>query len=296
MIYKVMYDKIKNFLDTLPITYTTNDTSVSGVILDFFIEDKKVGIVVNDFLNHNSTFSPSGSVPKSKKFHFNQTQLCSAQGVRLLHAWEHCIDESLKCKFGSWPVFKNIIRSACGIYDQQIYARKTKVVEFPAKATKVFFDTNNINGYRPALITYALVYKDITSPTINDILMAYSVGHCYFGKGLYEVEIARGACILGLQIIGGSSKLWKYITENTSYQSIVYYVDQNFYDGKSISFLSGTSRITSDVSFWNWHLDIKQLKNREPSKHGEIMKKKADGLLWEVCNAGTVVNVWRRAP
>lgn len=289
-----MYDKIRDFLDALPITYSTNDTSVDGVVLDFFIQDKKVGIVVNDFLNHNSTFSHNDSVPKSKKFHFDQTQLCSAKGIRLIHAWEHCVIESLNCKFGSWLVFKNIVKSACGIYDRQIYARKTKVIKFPAKDTKLFFDTNNINGYRPATTTYALVDKDVINPTINDIIMAYAVGHCYFGKGAYEAEIARGACVLGTQVIGGASKLWNYIIKDTLFKSIVYYVDLNFYDGRSISFLPDTEFVKSDVSFWNWHLDTKQLKNREPSKHSQIMQKKADGYLWEVFNAGTQVNVWTR--
>lgn len=286
--------KIQQFLDTLPITYITNYTCIQEVVLDFYIVDKKVAINVNDFLTHNTTYTFGAIAPKSKKFHFNQTKICSSLGIRLIHAWEHCIDETLNCKFGSWLVLQNIIKSACGLYDKQIYARKTKVVEFPAKITKPFFDKNNINGYRPSTTTYALVYKDIVNPTVNDILMAYSVGHCYFGKGIYDAEIARGACILGMQVIGGASKLWKYIIQNTMYNSIVYYVDQNFYDGRSISFLSGASHVTSDVSFWNWHLDTKQLKNREPSKHSEIMQKRSNGLLWEICNAGTAVNVWKR--
>lgn len=288
--------KVQQFLDSIQVTYVINYTQIDGVTLDFFIPDKKVAINVNDFISHNTTYAIAGSIPKTKKFHFLQTQICSSAGIRLIHAWEHCIDEKINCKFGSWFVLQNVIKSACGLYEKQIYARKTKVVEFPAKLTKPFFDKNNINGYRNASTTYALVYKDIVTPTVDDILMAYSVGHCFFGKGIYDAEIARGACVIGTQVIGGASKLWKYIIENTLYDSIVYYVDQNFYDGRSISFLSGASHVTSDVSFWNWHLDTKQLKNREPSKHSEIMQKRSNGLLWEVCNAGTAVNVWKRNP
>jgi hypothetical protein len=178
--------------------------------------------------------------------------------------------------------------------DKPIYARKTKVVEFPAKETREFFNTNNINGYRNATTTYALVMKDIVDPKPSDILMAYSVGHCYFGKGLYDAEIARGACQLGIQIVGGASKLWNYIIEKTSYKNIVYYCDTNYYNAKSLAFLPNTKYAKEDVSFWNWHLLSKELKNREPNRHSEIMTKLKNGELYEVCNAGTKVFVWER--
>ena len=56
--------------------------------------------------------------------------------------------------------------------------------------------------------------------------MCYTVGHAFFGKGAYDAEIARGCCItnykktgLGIQVIGGASKLWKAILN--------YYEDKN---------------------------------------------------------------------
>ena len=113
-------------------------------------------------------------------------------------------------------------------------------------------------------------------------------------NGKYSAEIARGACQLGLQVIGGASKLWKYIIENTDYESVVYYTDLNYYNSKSLAFLSGVEFVKKDVSFWNWHLDTNSLKNREPNIHAQIMAKRANGLLWEVCNAGTAVFVWKR--
>ncbi len=298
MTYEEMYEKVKDFLDTLNISYQEKvSDKVLGYTLDFYIEhnNNKVAIAVNDFLNNNSTYAPEGSTPKPKKYQLHKSQACNKEGIRLIHAWEHCVDESLNCKFGSWPVLQNCIKSALGIYDKQIYARKTKVVEFPAKETREFFNINNINGYRNATTTYALVMKDIVDPKPSDILIAYSVGHCYFGKGLYDAEIARGACQLNLQVVGGASKLWNYIINNRlDINRLVYYTDNNYYNGNSMTFLSNIQHIKEDVSFWNWHLLSKELKNREPSRHSEIMAKLKNGELYEVCNAGTSVNVWQR--
>ena len=599
-----LINKVKEFLDTLDVEYLENDTEqIPPLTLDFFIPKSNVAIDVNDFLNHNNTYNANGA-PPSKNFYLNKSQICRKKGIRLIYGWEHCIDESINCKFGSWEVFQNIVKSACNKYDRQVYARKTKVVTFPAKDTKPFFDRNNINGHRGATTTYALVDKSIENPTVDDILMAYAVGHAYFGgsrfndnyrleklkeyslmvdvvcdnckttfqkrpsrvtptnfcsnscqgqyatehrksdlptppvekkcsfcentlhfhvweynkkikrspdchffcnptcmgqftrkrietscatcstaiekrhseikennycssecqllgnasiitertikeykeffikfkeifplqrkpvpldlvkylkisdsvaygvanmyrdkfkwqesyfelkvcdcldrnkikyernvrswsNGKYEIdiyipsfniaieindyathtkdwistelnsyglpmkdgvyhsekikaiaeaamipimlwedeidefistvdeihapkygaEIARGACQLGLQVIGGASKLWKYIIENTDYDSIIYYVDINYFDGRSINFLVNTEYISEGVSFWNYHLDELALKNREPSKHSAIMLKKRNGLLYEVCNAGTQVNLWTR--
>ena len=177
-----LINKVKEFLDTLDVEYLENDTSLLGdETLEFYIPSKAVAVVVNDFATHNSTYCENGT-PKSKRYHLQLTDKCLEKNVRLIHAWEHCINEELDCKFGSWEVLKNVIKSACSIYDRTIYARKTKVVEFPAKELKKFFDTNNINGFRSCSTAYCLVPKEIENPTPDDVLMTYGVGHCYFGK------------------------------------------------------------------------------------------------------------------
>lgn len=296
MTYEEMYEKVKEFLNTLPITYQENyQIPNTTLTYSFYIEhnNNKVGVDILDFENNNSTKVTIG-FPKPKKYFLNKSKDSTTNGIRYICGWQHVIDETINCKFGSWAVFQNIIKSSLGIYDKQIYARKTKVVEFPAKDTRAFFDANNINGYRNATITYALVDKSIDNPTVNDILMGYSVGHCYFGKGAYEAEIARGACVLGTQVIGGASKLWSYIIEKTSYKSIIYFTDKNYYDSRSISFLKDVQDVSHDVSFWNWHIPEQQLKNREPSKHSEIMAKRDRGELLEIMNAGTAAHLWTR--
>jgi hypothetical protein len=154
-----------------------------------------------------------------------------------------------------------------------------------------FFEENNIQGYRTAKWAYVLVDKK----TGLD-LMCYTTGHAYFGKGTYDMEIARGACRLGWSVSGGATKLWKAIIEdNPDVNSIVYYVDLNHYDGSSVSVLPGATLVKAGApSLWNWWPKLGVMKNREPSRHAEIKAAYERGEAVPVWNAGTATYVWAR--
>ena len=290
-------DIIASFLDGLGVHYVRNDrTVIAPKELDFYCPDQKVAIEVNDLVTHNLDFNPYGGEPKPKGYHWEKTKACDEKGIRLIHCWE----QDLPCsniksgRIGSWEVMKNIITHALGMSKNRVYARKTKVVEFPATETKGFFDANNINGYRRAKTTYALVPKVVENPVPDDILMGYAVGNAYFGKGKYDAEIARGACRLGYTVVGGASKLWNYIIKNTDYGSLIYYCDRNFYCATSMSFLDNVEYVSHSRSFWNYFVETGELKNRDPGHDKEIRQARRDGLVWEVENAGTDVYLWHR--
>ena len=169
----------------------------------------------------------------------------------------------------------------------------------PAISLKEFFDKNHIQGYRNAITAFVL--KDRNS---NEVLMAYLIGKAFFGNGKYDAEIIRGACKLNHVVIGGASKLWRAITDyynthnlnndNGQVNSIVYYVDRNLYNGSSMRFLPNVTRLRRQHGFWNFFLDTKELKNRNPKKHKEICQMIEEGKVLIIGNAGTEVNVWHR--
>ena len=276
--------KMRSFLKDLGIFYVENDRKqIKPLELDFYIPEFNLAIEVNDFLTHNSTYTPWGS-PKDKNYHLNKTLLCRENGIRLIHAWEHQIlDDDL------FAILKNAIKHACGVTEKTVYARNCRIEERPAIAMKEFFLKNNIEGYRGATTAYVLVDKKT-----NEDVMCYLVGASSFGKKKYDAEIARGASKLGHSVVGGASKLWKHIISTTDYNSIVYYVDLNLYDGNSLDFLDGVEFISEKSSFRNYWVSEGVLKNRQPTKHAEIKALVAAGEVWEVWNAGTQVNVWRR--
>lgn len=213
---------------------------------------------------------------------------------RVIHIYE-----SVLADYNKFKILKNLILHACNKTKNKVYARNCEIIVKPAIEMKQFFIDNNIQGYRVAKKAFVLIDKNTKEP-----LMCYTVGHAYFGKGNYDAEIARGACKLGYSVIGGASKLWNFIidyykTRNLdetpgSVNSIVYYVDRNFYNGNSMNFLSGQKFIKSQPGFWNFWVETKELKNREPNRHSYIMEQQKNGKLFPVKMAGTDVNVWER--
>ena len=277
--------KIKDFLDFYNIKYKRhNKTQIYPLELDFFLPDYNVAIEVNDFLTHNSTYNPWGE-PKDKNYHYNKTILCREKDIRLIHAWENQIKDEQK-----FNVLKNAILHACGLSKNKIYARDTRVETRPATSMKNFFNENNITGYRGAKTAYVLVDNKT-----NEDVMCYLVGYCHFGKGKYDAEIIRGASKLGYSVIGGASKLWSYIIKNTDYNSIVYYVDLNTYNGNSMNFLEGVKQISEKISFKNYFVESGELKNRNPSKHKELVELTKQGKIWTIYDAGVQTNLWLRS-
>lgn len=285
---------VENFLIANGLEYEKRTRKViSPKELDFYLPDYKLALEVNDIWSHNSTIGPAGCLPKPINYHFNKTMMCLEKGIRLIHIYEpYLLNEH------SWKIIQDIILHACG-KSKRIYARNTDIEIRPSEELNRFFNDNNINGTRGAKTAFVLVDKKTREP-----LMAYSIGKAWFGKGKYDAEIIRGACKLGYSVVGGASKLWNYIinyykdkdldNNDGSVNSIVYYVNLNYYDGSSMSFLKGSKFIKNQPSFWNYWVDEKILKNREPARHKEIKELEKQGKVLLVGNAGTQVNVWIR--
>ena len=232
--------------------------------------------------------------------------------------WQMYHDLGKRCVFIYSPdlknenrvnVYKNILLYHCGIA-KRIYARNTVVKKYPAIKMKQFFEENNIAGYRNASKAYVLEDK-----TTGEPYMCYLIGHSYFGKGNYDCEIARGACKLGCQIVGGASKLWKHIIEdNPNINSIVYYCDKRQYDQRSISHLMDSDAMkglgivhmlkgsSSFMNYWIndtyigenlWH-KAGEFTNREPSKHKLVMEAIRNNDCVSVVNPGSFTNIFVR--
>ena len=285
-------ERVQRFLEELGYTkgvdFLVNDReAIKPQEIDFYFPKQKVGIEVNDLWTHNSTVGPFGAEPKPKNYHMEKSRQAKEQGIRLIHAWEHYFNNPQQ-----YEVLKNAIKHALGISKYRVYARNTYVKEVPNKDLKGFFNTNNIQGFRGAKTAYALFDKKT-----DEVLMAYSVGASHFAHNKYDMELIRGASKLDTTIVGGASKLWKFIIDsNPEVNSIVYYIDRNIYNGSSIGTLEGNLKLVStQVGFWNYFVDTEEMKNRQPAKHKEIKELVAQGKVWEVYNAGTETYVWTRS-
>lgn len=249
---------------------------ISPYELDIYIPEKRVAIEFNGTYWHNDENKP-------KDYHFKKSILCEEKGVRLIHIWEYEWENKRQR-----PILKNIIKSALGVNENRIYARKLDIEVRPSKDMREFFNKNNIQGFRAGKFSICLVDKNT-----REVYMAYQMGHCYFGKGKYEWEVIRGVTKLGYTVVGGASKIWKYFIDNYNPKSCVYYVDYNYFNGNSITYL-GLKYITTQSSFKNFWVETGEVKNREPYRHKEIKELIEKGLVIPIHNAGTKVYVWER--
>ena len=167
---------------------------------------------------------------------------------------------------------------------EKVYARKCSIEVRPSASMKEFFNKNNIQGFRGGKFAICLVYN-------NEVIMAYMMGHCYFGKGKYQWEVIRGATKLGYTVVGGASKIWKYFIENYNPINCVYYIDYNYFNGNSLPYL-GLTYLKSQPGFKNWWVKTNTVKNREPQRHKEIKELYKKGEVVPIYNAGTKVYVW----
>ena len=260
-----------------------NDRSVlNPKELDIYIPEKKVAIEFNGSWHHSTAKQPNNS------YHYQKSLECEKQGLRLIHVWEWLWNNPVKQK-----VLINIIKSACGIIEHKIPARKCtshflelcecSLVE--KEEIIKFFNENNINGHRPAKYVTLLRYE-------NKIVHAFSWGKSFTGN--QDWELIRGASLLNHSVIGGSSKLWKLFKNKINPKSVVYYIDYNFFDGRSIQYLDNFEFKDHSLSFWNFFLETGEVKNRQPGKHEELKRLYEEGKVVKIYGAGTKTYTYKK--
>lgn len=268
---------VKKFLDSIDIEYQVNIRNIIYPYeLDIYIPQYKLALECNGTYYHSTKF-------KNTKYHYNKSLMCEENGIRLIHIFEYEW-ENIKQQ----AILKNIIKSALN-KTETIYARHLKIEERPSSSMKWFFEKNNIQGFRGGKFAICLIDKQT-----EEIYMAYIMGSAFFGKGKYEWEVIRGATKLGYTVVGGASKIWKYFIKTYKPKNCVYYVDYNYFNGKSLENLPNMKFIKTQPSFKNFWVKENIVKNREPHRNKEIKELYKSGEVLQIYNAGTKVYVWER--
>lgn len=259
--------------------------------IDILVRNKGVGIEYNGHWWHSAqclmridekTGKPRMTYAEAKKFHYLKSFWAEKASIRLIHIWDYEWANEKKQK-----VLKNIILGALGMLPERYYARNTICRHYEQGCARwrelgEFFENNNIQGNRGGSHVFTLEDKD------GRVLMAYKFGRPSGGraKKLYEYEMVRGASAPGVQVVGGASKLWKHFVDTLHPNSAVYYIDYNYFDGRSVEKLGGKF-IISQPGVKNYWVDTEEVKNREPARHAEVKRAIADGRVLEMWNAGT---------
>ena len=181
-----------------------NDRSLD-IELDIYVPELNIAIEYNGLYWHSSKF-------KEKKYHLNKTEICENNNIQLIHIFEN---EWLNKK----EIVKSILKAKLGKTTNRIYARKCKIKEVPSKIANDFLDKNHIQGKDNAPIRYGLYYN-------GDLVQLMTLKRSHRSKEKY-MELKRSCSILNTNVIGGFSKLLKYVKSKIN-EDIITFGDRRY--------------------------------------------------------------------
>lgn len=194
---------------------TSDRRTIKPYELDIYIPDKKVAIEYGAVVWHAEDY-------KGSSYHATKQKRCHELGITLLTVFD--VDWSDKTKR---KIIKGRIKSALGVVDRSIYARKCSVSEISREQAKEFLTVNHLQGYRPAMIHVGL-FENRT----GELVSAASFGKPRF-NGHYEWEVLRLSSKQGVSVVGGLSKVLAFFEKLVEPTSMISYADLRWGTGKS---------------------------------------------------------------
>jgi hypothetical protein len=213
--YNKLENEIKEFITSLNIDIVENDRkTINPFELDILIPSFNLGIEFNGLYWHSENY-------KDKKYHLNKTDMCEQKGIKLIQIFE---DEWVYKK----EIVKSRLKNMLGLTPNKIYGRKTEVREVSPKESKLFLDTNHIQGNVNVKIKLGLFYNDelvsiMTFGGLRKILGNASIDNTF--------ELVRFCNKLDTTVIGGADKLLKYFIKTYKSKEIVSYADRRWSQG-----------------------------------------------------------------
>lgn len=267
----------------------------------FELKEGKIQVRYVDSFTHKTDYSKRFGIKGIEKGYFTKISKANRElDIRTIWIkdWEYR-DERKR------NVLQSYIRTACGKIGNRFYARDTEVKVIDAKTLRPFLETNCFYGFRASSLALGLYAKKSKGNIeAGTLLMIYTFGFPFFGSKLYDVEVIRVATKLNTQVIGGASKLLKHFTVNyptlkigsrdVPTNKLVFYVDADHNDGRSLETIGFEYIKWTDAGFMNVETATGKVSHRAPMEHKQIMERMSRGEMYSVENAGTIVYLLSR--
>jgi hypothetical protein len=282
-------ESIKNWLNEYGFNFKSDYKILEGKELDLYDEEKKLAIEYCGIYWHNEN-SPE---PRDRNYHHEKYKKCKEQEIRLLTIF----DDEWNNK---QDIIKSTILSKLGIFSNRIYARKCEIKQIEKKEFNRFCEQNHIQGKNSlSLVCFGLFYK-------NELVAAVDLGRHHRKKDKGILVLTRLCFKLGHQIIGGSSKLFKFCVDyckENKIKNIISWSDNRWSDGniyKNLGF-NLDSQTRPDYSYVNMSNPKKRISKQSQKKNstecpkGMTEKEWADtrGLsrIWDCGKTRWIFNV-----
>lgn len=256
--------KVEIMLSELGIFNIVRQFKVENRIADFYLPDHHL-IIESCGIYYHSEF-----INDDKFYHFNKKKLYTDHGYNSLFFWEDEISDKS-------PIVKSIIANQCGL-SHRVYARKCHTKEISRQEGKKFLEDNHLMG-AGAGRCFALVNNN----EIQTIMRVKSLGN-----NSSEYEISRFCHKLNTTVVGGFSKLLKYVINELTPSLVITYTDLRYGNGSYLKDLGFSSHMVYPSFNWTNGND-RMYRMKFPSNSGY-----SKGLvkIWDCGQKKHSLDVW----
>jgi Zn ribbon nucleic-acid-binding protein len=231
----------------------------TGLEIDIYIPDKKIGIEYNGLYWHSDLY-------KKKDYHLKKTKHFSDLGIRIIHIFE---DEWIQKR----KIVESKLSHIIGMnFNEKIYARKCSIKEIDPALKDNFLNKNHIQGSDRSSIKLGMFFNEELISVMTFGTERVSLGN----KGKSSYELIRFASAIDKLVIGGFSKILTYFKKNYEWNTVKTYADLRWSWEDSVYKKSGFELIhSSKPNYWYFSND-KIRKHRYAFNKQKIKEKFPD--------------------
>jgi hypothetical protein len=181
-----------------------NRQILNGNEIDIYIPEFKLAIECN------GTYWHSESNGRKENYHITKLEKCNELGIDFLTIWDY-----------DWDTKRDIIKSIISSKlhkNFKIYARKCELVVIDNNTEIQFLEKNSLSGYSPSSKCIGLIHN-------NELVQVMSIL-----EHEHSIDLIQICSKLGTNIVGGASKLFKYI-KSINNSVIMSYSKKDIFNG-----------------------------------------------------------------
>lgn len=190
--------------------YSEYEYVVDGRLFDIFVPESKTLIEIDPSYTHSTLGNHWNSEGISKWYHKEKSNIAHKHGFNCVHVWDS----------DDWDKIVDIVTKPI----LKIYAKDCKIFKLHENVGRKFIDLYDVFGNcRKQILFLGLVYND-------DIVQIMSVGSTRYNDN-YDAEILKMCTKSRYQVVGGFSKLFKFLIDFYELDNIITYNDDSKFRG-----------------------------------------------------------------
>ena len=271
--YGATQNEIKKWIEEQTgLVWVTDREVLDGKELDIYNAELKIAIEYCGLHWHNEKMLGENR----KDIHYFKYKKCAEKGIHLITVFE---DEWVNKQ----EQVKGVLLSILGKNTRQIYARKCEVKSITKELGYSFYNSYHLQGAPKFGKYFAGLYFE------NELLAVMSFGLHHRDNNKYSLD--RLCFKRDVSVIGGASKLFKYLVSVSNVSELVSWSDNRWFQGEVYSKLGFKyiEELEADYSYVDLNSSTRVSKQSQQKKKVNC----PDGLTEkEWCNLRGLFRIW----